>query len=160
MRALAIVSAAALAAACAPFEHGHYASDVGYRNTAGDPAGTPLVFNLSEDRGATHVADKEGRHRGKGDRWLGHGTPAYRPAPQGYATAYAPATTYAQPSYVQTTHHAPVTTHYAQPATYAASTYGAPRVGADGYLVCEEELALGAYAGAGVAQTYRPGSYH
>ena len=36
---------AALLAGCAPFEHGHYIDDVSYENAAGDPPGTPILFN-------------------------------------------------------------------------------------------------------------------
>ena len=44
MRLLSTVAAGALLlSACAPFEHGHYAADVGYSNPYGSSPGTPIV---------------------------------------------------------------------------------------------------------------------
>ncbi len=46
-RIVTIAAGLFLVAGCAPFEHGHYASDVAHQNTVGDPAGTPLVYEGS-----------------------------------------------------------------------------------------------------------------
>ncbi len=51
---------AAVLAGCAPFEHGHYAEDVAFVNSVGDPRGTPLVYQdtpiQSTQFAPTHVA--------------------------------------------------------------------------------------------------------
>jgi len=130
---------AVLLAGCAPFEHGHYSNDVSYRNTVGDPPGTPLVYRhddsnkLAGHPSALNKATKPWHggvhHSGSYATANSYAAPspvfASRPlaAPVTQASYVAP-TTYAQP--IQQAYVAPTT--YAQPVqqAYVAPTYTQP----------------------------------
>ena len=97
----------ALLAGCAPFEHGHYGSDVSYINSGGDPAGTPVVFH------------------GEPSRKTGYGAPVQQVAymPQPAPVAYEPAT--------QSTYG------YSQATTLGTRWHpSGVQIDADGYAVC------------------------
>ena len=185
---------AVLLSGCAPFEHGHYSNDVSYRNTVGDPPGTPLVYR--QDDASTRLAGHPSALNKPSSPWSadryhsGAINTAYVPtapvAAQSYIQSALPApvaqasyalpTTYVQPqvqqayvapttyvqqpvqqAYVAPTYTQPVAQSYVaqqtyiQPAlqsTYAAApvqqhsnvlatSYGGPRLDADGYAICD-----------------------
>lgn len=186
---------AALLAGCAPFEHGHYSNDVSYRNTVGDPPGTPLVYRNDDSslNLAGHPSGLNKKHHNSHSFATAHRYAAPLPtqtyvtranpapvtrasyaAPTSYAQpiqqAYAAPATYVQPAvqqsyvqapvqqaYVAPTYTQPVAQSYVaqqtyiQPAlqsTYAAApvhqhsnvlatSYGGPRVDAEGYAICD-----------------------
>ena len=160
MRGFLILAASAVAlSACAPFEHGHYANDVKYQNSAGDPAGTPLVFGIGDTAPATQYAGgtKHWDHGGRQSTQYSHNT-TYAPkqsysAPVSYsqpAQSYAAPVNYAAPqNYTLASHSA----H--QPATqstygYSATTLGGIQFDAEGYAICNETYPqAGAHAGHG-----------
>lgn len=103
----------ALLAGCAPFEHGHYIDDVSYENAAGDPAGTPILFNGGYGSGSA-IAEYRAA--------LGephHSTPAVYSEPVGCGLDCGP-------SYVNST---PVVAHHSAPYVESApliQTHSAP----------------------------------
>lgn len=125
---------AALLAGCAPFEHGHYAGDVSYRNTAGDPPGTPLVYR--GDVAPTLATNRLDRSPSTDWRYSANDrAPRYQRDNRSLVSVNAPvlvqpraAPTYAQPSYTQAAFAPPQT--FAAPAvqpTFApAPAYAAP----------------------------------
>jgi len=149
---------AALLAGCAPFEHGHYANDVAYKNTVGDPAGTPLVYRGDSASRSTAFAS---RNTSADTSWrrtahshtpvaiqqvqTAYAAPSY--ASQGYAAAqaysapqqvvtqsYAAAAPVVQQPYVQSAQ----TSTYAPASSYAATTFGSGvRFDAEGYAICD-----------------------
>lgn len=129
---LGIAACAAALSACAPFEHGHYAEDVKYLNSAGDPAGTPLVFGIGESAPSTQYASGT-KHWDHG----GHYTPAYAPPAQ----SYTPVNYAAPQNYTLASQSA------YQPATQStygtATTLGGIRFDAEGYAICDETYPAG-----------------
>lgn len=136
---------AALMAGCAPFEHGHYSQDVSYRNTAGDPPGTPLVYWGDTSKRSTSFAAKKswkqhGHNHATAQRYGSYGEPLAYSSPVSYPApiasqpvtvaaapiSYSTPTTYAEPvSYSapvqQVAYAPPVHQHYVEPAGH--STY-------------------------------------
>lgn len=123
MRGFVIAMAgAAVLAGCSPFEHGHYADDVNYVNSGGDPAGTPVVYNSLggggySTAGSTQTAYKSWKHHGS---HAGHGHHASHSAPVNYSV--------------------PVHSSGYQPAIHSthATSYGGVEIDADGYAICKE----------------------
>ena len=124
---------AALLAGCAPFEHGHYVDDVSYRNTTGDPPGTPLVYR--GDVTPTLATNRLDRSPSTDWRYSANNSaPRYQGSNRSYVSANEPAITptytqqsYAQPSYTQTAYAAPQSyVPAAQPTFAAAPAYAAP----------------------------------
>ncbi len=161
---LIAAAGAALLAGCAPFEHGHYANDVSYRNTVGDPPGTPLVYrgdsvSQSSAFASRNSADTSWRRTAYVNNPVPVQTayaaptytaPAYTAQTQSYsAPAYtAQAYTAPQPVVAQRYAAAPVvqqayvqpaqTSTYAPASSYAATTFGSGvRFDADGYAICD-----------------------
>lgn len=156
---------AALLAGCAPFEHGHYSQDVSYRNTAGDPPGTPLVYrgDSTTEYGSTRTARRNNTnwnrsYPGITDRVVAEQPLATRAYPTVAQSTLTP--TYSTPSFtqqaytqpIQQTYSAPVAyaqpvqqsyvqqAAYVQPATQsytAATSYGATKFDAEGYAICD-----------------------
>lgn len=120
---------AALMAGCAPFEHGHYSQDVSYRNTAGDPPGTPLVYrgDSTTEYGSTRTARRDTNwnrsYPGISDRVVAEQPLATRAYPTVAQSSLTP--TYSTPSYTQQayvapqTYSAPVQQTYSAPVAYA-----------------------------------------
>lgn len=153
MRGFLIVAVGAVAlAGCAPFEHGHYANDVTYVNSAGDPAGTPLVFNSNwgdsdyESAKPKRLAKHESWRRPSrhAHRHRHHDAPSVSYAPpvsidQAYV---APAPSYPAPVNYTTasvqSYAAPVSYTPASTQTYSATSLGGIRFDADGYAICDE----------------------
>ena len=113
---------ALLLAGCAPFEHGHYSNDVSYRNTVGDPPGTPLVYR--HDDSATKLAGHPSGLNKATKPWLSdHHQSGSFASLNSYAApsqVFAAPTSFVQP--VQQTFAAP--TSFAQPIqqVFAAPT--------------------------------------
>lgn len=114
---------AVLMAGCAPFEHGHYAEDVAYRNTAGDPPGTPLVY-LGEKSGTSSFSSSSYASANTGNHWNNNRRYGNHRHGSGY-TAYGnvgsvPTQSFSQPvTYTQqATYQQPVS--YDQTASYTA----------------------------------------
>ena len=156
---------AALLAGCAPFEHGHYSQDVSYRNTAGDPPGTPLVYrgDSTTEYGSTRTAGRNVNwnrsYPGISDRVVAEqplATRAYPTVAQSTLTPTYSAPAYAQQAYAQPVSYAqPIQQSYAQPvqqqsfvqqAAYvqpatqsytAATSLGETRFDAEGYAICD-----------------------
>jgi len=164
MQGFLILAAGAVAlSACAPFEHGHYANDVKYVNSAGDPAGTPLVFGIGDTAPATQYAGgtKHWKHGGH------HGTQYSHSAPTTYAPQnYSPPVSYSQPvlmNYSAPQNYTLASQSAYQPATrstygYSATTLGGIRFDSEGYAICDETYPTGAHASHaphGYATTYR-----
>lgn len=108
---LIAIAGAAFVAGCAPFEHGHYANDVAYRNTVGDPPGTPLVqrgpiesalhsVGLFNDSGSSIQTASSGRHLDHG-----HSHGAWH-----HSAVHSAAATFATPTLAQ-----PVQQTFTQP---------------------------------------------
>jgi len=147
MRVFAIAAlGSVLVAGCAPFEHGHYATDVSYRNTTGDPAGTPLVYQANPVNRAvydpTALASAQTGHSYTQTAYVApqqvsYSTPVTYSAPtvQSYTAqpTYTTATSYVEPAVQSTYSHTPTTQTYGTIAT----TYGGPRIDADGYAICD-----------------------
>jgi len=132
MKLLAVAAmGAALVAGCAPFEHGHYAQDVSYRNTAGDPPGTPLIVSAESFREpqSTNFA-----RTARADEWrhAPHNALHHAPAFSQQPVAYAQPQSFVAP--VQQAFAAPVQqpvfTQVAQPTLAAAVQPTFTQVGA------------------------------
>lgn len=123
---------AALLAGCAPFEHGHYANDVSYKNTAGDPPGTPLVYR-GDDLSPTYAGNTyqpRSRAQNRVARLNANRSypSTYEPvvAEQPYLTRARPTVAPVQTAFVQPT-YAPQPTYNAAPV-YSAPVAYAPAV--------------------------------
>jgi hypothetical protein len=137
---------AALLAGCAPFEHGHYANDVAYKNTVGDPAGTPLVYRGDSVSRSTSFAS---RNTSANTSW--------RRTAHHHSTPVAVQTAYAAPSY------SPVATQsYAAAPAYSAPAYTAQAYAAPQQVVSQSYAAAPViqqpYVQSAQSSTYAPAS--
>lgn len=146
---------AALLTGCAPFEHGHYANDVAYKNTVGDPAGTPLVYRGDSASRSTAFASRNTSADTSWRRTAHSHTPV---AIQQVQTAYA-APSYASQGYAAApAYQAPVQAQsYAAP-TYTAQAYSAPQQVVTQSYAAAAPVVQQPYVQSAQTSTYAPAS--